>query len=274
MIIQNLMEDTEGSAGVYAEHGLSFLVKAGGHRYLIDTGASDFTWDNAEKLGVSVTDVDAVVLSHGHYDHTGGMLSLAEMGYRGPVYLRDNAGLPYYNLKEGERYIGIDPEILKLPGLHLTGKEDILQIDETLSVFSGVTGTRFAPEGNRTLFEKKDGEFIPDTFDHEQYAVLTETGRTVLISGCAHKGILNILERFKDLYWTYPDAIVSGFHMMSGTGYDEAAKAQIRAVAAKIAATGIRFYTGHCTGVAAYMLMKPFLKERLVYLHAGDRVEI
>ena len=274
MIIQNLIEDTNGTAPVLAEHGLSFLVTAGGHRYLLDTGASDKTWDNAQALGVSVTDVDAVVLSHGHYDHTGGMLGLAAKGYAGPVYLRDNASLPYYNLREYEKYIGIDLRILELPGLRLTPREGITKVDETLSLFSGVIGTRFAPEGNRTLYEKKDGQFIKDAFEHEMYSVITENGRSVLISGCAHKGIVNILERYRELYGNNPDAVVSGFHMMNADGYDEDAVKRIREVARGLKETGVMFYTGHCTGIPAYELMKPILEDRLVYLHAGDRVEL
>lgn len=273
MIIQNLIEDTNGTARVKAEHGLSFWVTAGGHRYLLDTGASDQTWDNADALGVSVTDVDAVVLSHGHYDHTGGMIGLSKRGYAGQVYLRDNASLPYYNLREYEKYIGIDPEILRLPGLILTPREGITRVDETLSLFSGVSGTEYEPEGNRTLYEKKDGKFIRDAFEHEQYAVLTEGGRSVLVSGCAHKGIVNILKRYRELYGAYPDAVVSGFHMMNADGYDEAAVSRIREVAEVLSSTGIIFYTGHCTGLAAYELMKPVLKGKLVFLHAGDRVE-
>lgn len=274
VIIRNLIEDTNGTCPVKAEHGLSFLVETRKHRYLLDTGASDKTWDNADTLGENVTDVDAVVLSHGHYDHTGGLMGLVRRGYRGPVYMRDNADRLYYNLREYEKYIGIDSEIRNLPGFILTPREGITEVDETLSLFSGVNGTRFEPEGNRTLYEKKDGKFFRDSFEHEQYAVLREDARSVLVSGCAHKGIVNILERYRELYGSYPDAVVSGFHMMNADGYDDAAVSRIREVAKELAATGVTFYTGHCTGIAAYEQMKPILRDKLMYVHAGDCVEL
>ena len=116
--------------------------------------------------------------------------------------------------------------------------------------------------------------FIPDAFRHEQYAVLREGTKSVLVSGCAHKGIVNILARYRELFGSNPDVVVSGFHMMNADGYDEAAEERIREVARELAGTDILFYTGHCTGIPAYELMKPILKEKLIYLHAGDVVEI
>ncbi len=274
MIFRVLIEDTNGTVPVVCEHGLSVYVETKKHRYLMDTGASEKTFQNADVLGISVTDVDAVVLSHGHYDHTGGMMPLVERGYRGPVFLRSNANLPYYNLKEYEKYIGIDQQIMSLPGLQLTGESGITKVNEELSLFSGVNGTRMLPPGNVTLYEKKDGTFVPDVFSHEQYAVLWEDGKSILVSGCAHKGILNILARYKELYGTYPDAVISGFHMMKAEGYDERDVIGIRAVSEELLGTGIQFFTGHCTSVPAYEIMKPVMGEKLVYFHAGDQFEI
>lgn len=274
MIIQNLIEDTNGSIPVLAEHGLSFLVETEAHRYLFDTGASDKTWANARTLGIRVDNVDAVVLSHGHYDHTGGMMALAELGYCGPVYLRDNAHLAYYNLRDYEKYIGIDQRILSLPGIVRTPEEGITRVNEELGIFSGVTGTRLQPGGNRILFEKKDGEFIPDTFSHEQFSVLFAEGKRVLLSGCAHKGILNILDRFRELFGGEPDAVVSGFHMMKQEAYDEEDLQTIQSVAKELLAMDTVFYTGHCTSIAGYEVMKPMLGEKLFYVHSGERIII
>lgn len=274
MIFHNLIEDTNGSVPVLAEHGLSFLAETARHRYLFDTGASEKTWDNARTLGLSVTDVDAVILSHGHYDHTGGMMPLAERGYRGPVYIRDNAAKAYYNLRDYEKYIGIDSRIMELPGLIATPEDTVTKVNEELSIYSGVRGTRLRPSGNRILFEKIGSHFQPDEFTHEQFSVLETEGKRVLISGCAHKGILNILDRFRELYGGNPDAVISGFHMMKQEAYDEEDLRTIRQVAEELAGMKTVFYTGHCTSIAGYEVMKPILGERLVYVHSGERIEL
>ena len=78
MRIINLTENTLGRAGCLAEHGLCFYIETDNHRVLMDTGQTDLFRQNAEKLGVDLTAVDTVVLSHGHYDHGGGIPAFAE----------------------------------------------------------------------------------------------------------------------------------------------------------------------------------------------------
>lgn len=89
-------------------------------------------------------------------------------------------------------------------------------------MFSRVTGRRLWPLGNRELMLKKGDAFEQDTFRHEQYLVLEEKGKRILISGCAHNGILNILDRYRELYGSDPDAVISGFHMSRKPHYSQA----------------------------------------------------
>lgn len=208
-----LMEDSTAENGLLYEHGFSVYIETAHNRILVDAGASDKTWENAKKLGVDVKTVDRLFLSHGHYDHSGGILGLAKINPEVQICLHPKAALDYYNLKDGkEKYIGIDKAICDLEHVNYLSKEE--QIDSEISVFCDAAGRRKWPTSNLLLKKRVGEEYLQDNFDHEQYVVIKENNKKVLISGCAHNGILNILDRFRELYLCDPDVVISGFHMI------------------------------------------------------------
>ncbi len=273
MKIVNLMEDTPGSKGCLYEHGLSFYIETPKHKILLDTGTTAKTLGNADKLGIDITLTDTIVLSHGHYDHTGGVLAVVERNPDVCIYMQKSAGLDYYHLKDEEqRYIGIDKAILKLPQLKLL--EGDFRIDDELSIFSKIQGRRLWPKGNLSLKRKVGEKFEQDIFEHEQCLVIAAEGKQILLSGCAHNGILNILERYSEIYHAEPDVVISGFHMMQKTPYTEEDIHNIKATAEELSCMHTKFYTGHCTGMEAFSIMKEIMGEQLVFVHSGDEIEI
>ncbi len=271
MKIINLMENTKGPSALHAEHGLSIYVETDRHKLLVDTGSSDKTWENAARLQVDLTQIDTVFLSHGHYDHAGGILAFAAVNPRAKIYMHHLAGGDFYDVKEKEeRYIGINKDILKLPQCVLL--EGGVRLDEELSVFGNVTGRRKWPTNNLILKKKLAGSFEQDSFSHEQHIVVEAEGRRILLSGCAHNGILNILDRFRELYGGSPDLVISGFHMMKKEAYDAGEVELIRDVAAELKAMNTYFYSGHCTGLPAFAIMKEIMGEKLQYMHSGDQI--
>lgn len=272
MRIVNLMEDTKGENNtcIY-QHGLSFYIETEHHKLLMDTGASEDFLQNARILGVDLTKVDTVIISHGHYDHTGGLMEFAKQNPDAVIYMHKLAGRAYYhvNAKE-ERYIGIEPEILKLKNLVFVDEDRM--IDEEVSLFTGVTGRRLWPKGNQELKLKlENGTYVQDDFSHEQYLVVQERGKVLLCSGCAHNGILNIMERCCSLYGKVPDLVMSGFHMMQKSYFEEDYQA-IRETGRLLKKYSSMFYTGHCTGSTAYELLKKEMGEQVAALHCGDEV--
>lgn len=279
MKIITLMENTAKDDAIRAEHGLSLYIETASHTLLSDCGCTDAFIENATTLGVDLGKVDSVFLSHGHYDHAGGILPFTALNPDAAIYMQKKALLPYYHKTESvERYIGIDPAIGTLPQLRTLNRDIV--IDEELSLFTNVTGRKLWPKGNLELKKKVGDDFVQDEFDHEQYLVITEnredtdngeaTVKRVLISGCAHNGILNILEHYHNLYDSYPDAVISGFHMKKKDGYTDDDIATIKETAGKLSELPTKFYTGHCTGEEPFEMMKEILGEKLEYLHSGS----
>lgn len=272
MRIINLMENTPGTVGCLYEHGLSFYIETRKHRVLLDTGASAGFLENAKQLGIDLSLVDTVILSHGHYDHGGGLIAFAEQNHDAKIYMQASALRPYYHKNVMmEKYIGLDKRIAALPGVMLVNGD--LQVDEELFLFSGVTGRKLWSGGNRELMRQKaDGMFVPDDFAHEQCLVVSCEGKRILLSGCAHNGVLNILERYRKMFDNAPDVMISGFHMMKKQGYASEDWEGIVETARQLQKLPTSFYTGHCTGIEPYEKMKEILGEQLNYVHSGEEV--
>ena len=119
----------------------------------------------------------------------------------------------------------------------------------------------------------RSGKKAKDDFAHEQYLVITQNGKHWLLSGCAHNGILNILDRYRELFGSEPDYVLSGFHMMKRDAeHTEEEKAVIIQTARELAQMKTVFYSGHCTGAPAFELMKEIMGDKLIALHSGQQV--
>ncbi len=271
MKIINLIEDTKGNEGCVYEHGLSFYIETENHKLLLDTGASDAFIKNAKVMGIDLTKVDTVIISHGHYDHTGGILAFASINPNAKIYIQKSAQGAFYNYRtQEEKYIGMDEKISELA--QVVFLEGDLKIDEELSVFTGVTGRKLWPKGNEILKKKSGNEFLQDDFCHEQYLVITEDNKRVLLSGCAHNGILNIWDKYKELFDNEPTHVISGFHMMKKNDYTTEDTKTIEETARILSKTDAKFYSGHCTGEYPLTVLKSIMKEKLVAIHSGEKV--
>ena len=271
MHIVTLMENTEGFPGCTFEHGLSFYAETAHHKILLDTGASDGFMANAELLGVDLSQVDTVILSHGHSDHTGGVLPFTKINPKARIYLRDCAGADFFHVGEdGIRYIGIDKQLLDLPQLVSVSRN--LKLDDEIDIFTNITGRRCYSTSNDALRIRLGDRYKADPFRHEMCTVLHDEGRNYLFSGCAHNGILNILDSYHSLYGGWPDVVLTGFHFMKKDEYTEAERKNILTVAEELTSVPAVFYSGHCTGEAAFAMMKELMGDQLQELHSGVTV--
>lgn len=255
-----MIENTADSDNLCCEHGLSLYIEANGHKILFDTGATGAFADNAKKLGVDLAEVDTAILSHGHNDHSGGFLRFMESNTAAPVWLRPEAMEACYS-GSGE-YIGLDPALQKSNRLRFASQ--IETIGEGLTLYACNHKQKTVPVDSAGLTVLRDGARIPDPFLHEQYLLIEENGKRVLISGCSHKGILNITR------WFCPDVLIGGFHYMRVNPEDpmltDAAQALLQYPTV--------YHTGHCTGGEQFCAMKKIMADRLQYLSTGTVIEL
>ena len=260
MKITTLIENTAISPAYAAEHGLSLFVETEGVRFLFDAGQSGAFADNAGKLGIDLKTADFAVLSHGHYDHGGGMARFLERNHRAKIYVNQHAFESYHN--GTQKYIGLDRRLRVSHRLVLTGDEHTIAPGLTLHSCNGLP--RPVPTDPFGLTERVGQFFLPDDFRHEHYLLVREAGKRILFSGCSHKGILNILS------WFRPDVLVGGFHFKSLSPDS----AQLRSYGEAMAKYDTIFYTGHCTGQEQYEVLKTILGDRLNAISTGAVVEI
>ena len=249
-----LAENTSTNENLSCEHGLSLYIETGNYKILFDMGQTNLFAENANKLGIDLSEVDIAVLSHGHYDHGGGLKTFLEINKKAPVYISKYAFEPHYN--GTEKYIGLDVSLQKSERIVYT--DDVIEIAKGLTLYHCNAREKSYDLGSFGLTKKMGNAFVPDDFLHEQYLCIEENGKKILFSGCSHKGILNIVEWFK------LEVLVGGFHF-SKLPLDET----LEGFAKRLDEYDAMYYTCHCTGIEQYQFMKKSMKH-LSYIAAGD----
>ena len=278
MKITVLIENTAARPALHREHGLSVHILFRGHSILLDAGSSGAFADNAEALGVDLSQVELAVLSHGHYDHADGLRRFFQVNGHAPVYLRPQAGGDFFSLSTGApRFVGIHR------ALWTEHRDRFRTAEGPAQLLPGVwliPRTRVRPEFSsreRNLVRKVGPDrFVPDDFSHEQSLVL-ESGRgLILFNSCSHGGIVNIVDSvLSQLPGRRVHAVWGGLHMHSPGAKDlNCSPDYVLAVADELDRLGVEeLYTGHCTGQRAFDLLHSRLGDRVRPLAGGLTAE-
>lgn len=261
MKIHVLMENSASSDDYAAEHGLSLLVETAGRHILFDTGASAAFADNAEKMGVDLSRVELAVLSHGHYDHGGGLTRFLEVNTQASVWVSTYAFEPHFNASGKD--IGLDTALMHHPRIRMV-ETPVFSPAEGMTLFSATEVPLTHGLDTSGMSVLREGKRVSDDFRHEQYLLVEEQGKRVLFSGCSHRGILNIACYFR------PDVLVGGFHFMKLSPDTHAER--LNRAADVLLQLPTQYLTGHCTGDEATLFLKERMQNRLHTFAAGQTI--
>lgn len=260
MKITVVVENLAYATGLKAEHGLCFLVEDQGERILFDTGQSDLFLHNAARLGIDMGTVTALVMSHGHYDHSGGLGAFCAANARAPIYV----GPGFFTPKKGkgDRDIGaVLPAGKESRFVEIRGQKEI---GSGLFVVGGIPVLDEADTHFSGLYVERDGRFVEDRMEEEQFLCKVEQGSLAVVSGCNHRGVTNAAAAAKARFGLPIRLLLGGFHLKDS---DDAAAA---AILAALAGHGVeRLGACHCTGVEKYPLVRAAFGDKAFYAHAG-----
>lgn len=283
MKVTVLVENTqlEDRGDLQAEHGLSLHIERQGQQILFDTGASDALIGNAERLGVDLAAVDLAIVSHHHYDHGGGLAQFLEMNSRAKVYLRRHDATDFYFRALGgllKRPIGLDRTLFDTYLDRFEFVDQPTEIAPDIFILTEIGQPYPEPKGNRYLFVEREGNRSLDSFDHELVAVLRQEDGLVVLTGCSHRGILNMVDAVTRQFEGIPiKAVFGGFHLVSIPILNLMAgsKAEVEDIGREMLGYPIaKTYTGHCTGAKAYRVLKGVMGDKLAYLPTGSTVSV
>lgn len=269
--IATLVENTTSSSNYRCKHGLCLYIETAKHKILFDLGQDGLFLENAKKMNIDISEIDTVIISHGHKDHGGALKNFMDFNSKARIYIRREAFEPHYIKVFGLPFsVGLDEELLHNEQIVFT--DDEMVIDEELFLFSNVKSNTYFAKSNNVLYAKKQDHLVLDDFCHEQNLIVASNGKRTLISGCSHAGIVNIQNKAESLVSEEMSAVVGGFHLYNPPTRKYESKELIDNIANDLKKKKSTYYTCHCTGMKAYKRMKNTMRDRLHYLSTGTEL--
>ncbi|MBN1157339.1 MBL fold metallo-hydrolase [Candidatus Woesearchaeota archaeon] len=244
-----LVEDKKEEESFGSEHGLSIYFEKDGKRFLFDTGQSNLFIENAKKLGIDLAKTDYIILSHGHYDHSRGLTFLNLEGNT-QIITHSHSIYPKY---DGSRYIGF-PQIKHDWSILLS--EKLKQLTTNVCYLGEIPGEGRSGLGHHVRNNVKCVDHLLD----DSAVAINDQERLVILSGCAHSGIVNIVKYAGKLFKPAEIILIGGFHMHKHT------LSEINDIIKELKKLNVKtVYPGHCTGKNAIKAMLDSFKGERLY---------
>ena len=273
--VTTLSENTAGMGDFLSEWGLSILVESDEVNVLLDTGKSISTTHNADVLGVDLSKVDNIVLSHGHFDHTGGLCQvLSRMKKEVEIIAHPDIWTEKYHCRQGERdrYIGIPfvRQELESRGARFNLTTEPVRVSDSIMTTGEIPMVTDFEEIDSRLWVKADAGWQPDKLLDDMALIINTEFGLVVILGCAHRGIINTLYHAQQLTGVKRiHSVVGGAHLIS------ASEERLWLTVAALKEFDVqRLGLCHCTGLPAASVMAQEFGDLFLFNNAGTRISL
>jgi len=273
--ITTLSENTAGRTNLLAEWGLSMLVEADGYKILMDTGQSFSAAYNAITLGIDLSRIDKIVFSHGHFDHTGGLLHILRM-VKGKVEVIAHPDIwaPKYAKRPEQpvEYIGVpfSKEAAEALGASFNLTKEPVWINENIVTSGEIPMITEYEKIDSALYVEKKGELKPDPLWDDQALFIKSGKGLIIILGCAHRGVINTIRHAQRLTKVKPVyAVIGGTHLVS------ASPQRMDSTVAELLSSGVqKLGVSHCTGLPASAVLAQTFGKAFFFNNAGTRISL
>lgn len=277
MIITSVIENKSNKKNIFGQYGLSLLIETDMGCVLLDCGMDEKTIQNYNTLQLQKKDLDAIVISHNHFDHIGGLKFFSDLYKHVSIYGSSDILVELYTKSFfSKRKVSRNDIVLEL-------KDRFVFIDDCIQVIPNVFVCRIADvDKERQCKDKKlklleRNKLIPDDFKHEVYITVIEKGQCKIVSSCSHNGVSNIINDAKKRFPQYPiTAFVGGLHTRGKKSTSlNCKKKDILTIADEIAKIeNFHLYTCHCTGKKAFNIIKSIVGKKCSYFSSGEIFEV
>lgn len=254
-----ILVDNEAAEGLQAEHGFSLWLSAQNQNILFDTGQKDALLFNAGKLGVRLEEADTLVLSHGHYDHTGGLADVLSCNHKVKVYCHAAAFLPRYSINDGtakpvKMTTKAMASIGNLPEERMQWVTKPVNISDSIAITGEIPRENDFETSGGSFYFDRDGKRADAIIDDMALWVNSENGLIVCI-GCCHAGIINTLNHIKRVSGVdRVHTLIGGLHLM------KANQKRLEQTIELLKNEKIeRIIACHCTGDEAHTMLQEHL---------------
>lgn len=261
-----LVENLTYRTGMLAEHGLAFHIEADGINILYDTGQTNAFIHNAKELNINLEEVDVVVISHGHYDHIGGINDFLRLNKRAKVFIKRNAFDEKYH--GTLRYIGSAVDC-KLAENRLVFIDQKTELTDNLFIITDVPILYPDTVNIKGFTIKNESKYEQDWFDDELFIAVKRPEGITVVSSCSHRGIPNIIEAAQNQLQGKVNRVIGGIHLNNGP------QPTIDQVIEYFKGCQLEsLHVNHCTGVNTYSQLLQKLSCKVDYFSTGMHLDI